>query len=95
MFCAGLDLMEDPLKSTEAHDFNNFLTGIIGNLSLAKLDIQPGHPLVQPLDEMEKAALRAKELTQQLLTFSKGGRPIRKPNKFCVLLQAAYLQTPK
>ena len=60
-----------------AHDFNNFLTGIIGNLSLAKLDVQPGHPLVRPLDEMEKAALRAKELTQQLLTFSKGGEPVK------------------
>jgi PAS domain S-box-containing protein len=61
-----------------AHDFNNFLTGIIGNLSLAKLDIQPGHPVLRPLDEMEKAALRAKELTQQLLTFSKGGEPVRR-----------------
>jgi PAS domain S-box-containing protein len=61
-----------------AHDFNNFLTGIIGNLSLAKLDIQPGHPVLRPLDEMEKAALRAKALTQQLLTFSKGGEPVRR-----------------
>ncbi len=60
-----------------AHDFNNFLTGIIGNLSLAKLDVQPGHPLGRPLEEMERAALRAKELTQQLLTFSKGGEPVK------------------
>jgi PAS domain S-box-containing protein len=60
-----------------AHDFNNFLTGIIGNLSLAKLDLQPGNPMARPMDEMEKAALRAKELTQQLLTFSKGGEPVK------------------
>jgi len=60
-----------------AHDFNNFLTGIIGNLSLANLETQPGHPVLRALNEMEKAAIRAKELTQQLLTFSKGGAPIK------------------
>ncbi len=60
-----------------AHDFNNFLTGIIGNLSLAKMDVQPGHPVGRALGEMEKAALRAKDLTQQLLTFSKGGAPVK------------------
>ncbi|MGD9331402.1 MAG: PAS domain S-box protein, partial [Desulfobacterales bacterium] len=60
-----------------AHDFNNFLTGIIGNLSLAKLDIQPGNSILRTLNEMEKAALRAKDLTQQLLTFSKGGEPVK------------------
>ncbi len=60
-----------------AHDFNNFLTGIVGNLSLAKLDLQTGNPIDRALDEMEKAALRAKELTQQLLTFSKGGEPVK------------------
>ncbi len=60
-----------------AHDFNNFLTGIVGNLSLANLELQSGNPIDRPLEEMEKAALRAKELTQQLLTFSKGGEPVK------------------
>ncbi len=60
-----------------AHDFNNFLTGILGNLSLAKMDLQPGKPMSRSLDEMEKAAVRAKDLTQQLLTFSKGGEPVK------------------
>ena len=60
-----------------AHDFNNFLTGILGNLSLAKLDIKPNDSVARTLDEMEKAALRAKDLTQQLLTFSKGGIPVK------------------
>jgi two-component system cell cycle sensor histidine kinase/response regulator CckA len=60
-----------------AHDFNNFLTGIMGNLSLAKMDIQPGNPVSQALDAMEKAAVKAKDLTQQLLTFSKGGEPVK------------------
>lgn len=62
-----------------AHDFNNFLTGIIGNLSLAKLDVDRADTIAQRLEEMETAALRAKALTEQLLTFSKGGDPIKKP----------------
>jgi signal transduction histidine kinase/CheY-like chemotaxis protein len=59
-----------------AHDFNNILTTILGHLSLAK---QPGaddHP--QLLEEVERAAVRAKDLTRQLLTFSKGGAPIKR-----------------
>ena len=61
-----------------AHDFNNFLTAIIGNLSLAMLDSKSGDQVVARLKEMEKASLQAKDLTQQLLTFSKGGQPVKK-----------------
>jgi PAS domain S-box-containing protein len=61
-----------------AHDFNNFLTAIIGNLSLAKMDSRPGDQVVSWLNEMEKASIQAKNLTQQLLTFSKGGEPVKK-----------------
>jgi PAS domain S-box-containing protein len=61
-----------------AHDFNNFLTAIIGNLSLAKMVTKTGDRVVAWLDEMEKASIQAKNLTQQLLTFSKGGEPIKK-----------------
>jgi len=60
-----------------AHDFNNFLTGIIGNISLAKLKIEPEDEVYEILTESEKAAQSAKSLTQQLLTFSKGGVPIK------------------
>ncbi len=60
-----------------AHDFNNFLTGIIGNLSLVKLDIGPTSNIYDSIKRMESAALRAKDLTQQLLTFSKGGEPVK------------------
>jgi PAS domain S-box-containing protein len=61
-----------------AHDFNNFLTAIIGNLSLAKIECKPGDQVVALLNEMEKASLQAKNLTQQLLTFSRGGEPVKK-----------------
>ena len=69
-----------------AHDFNNFLTGIIGNISLAKLELGPGEKILTQLNEMEKAAMRAQELTQQLLTFSKGGEPIRRPTSMTRLV---------
>ena len=61
-----------------AHDFNNLLTSILGNISLAQLDMQPGGPSYKRLEEAEKASLRARDLTQQLLTFSKGGWPVKK-----------------
>jgi len=61
-----------------AHDFNNVLTAIIGNLALAKLSLHEEQDVLQILDEAEKASLRATNLTQQLLTFSKGGLPIKK-----------------
>jgi PAS domain S-box-containing protein len=61
-----------------AHDFNNLLTGIMGNISLAKVMMNPRDKTYRRLDEAEKAVWRARDLTQQLLTFSKGGAPVRK-----------------
>ncbi len=61
-----------------AHDFNNILTAIIGNISLAMMYASPKSELGVRLTDAEKAALRARDLTQQLLTFSKGGEPIKK-----------------
>ncbi len=64
-----------------AHDFNNILTAIIGNISLIKLRMQNANcpeKLMQLLIKAEQASMRAQGLTQQLLTFSKGGAPIKK-----------------
>lgn len=61
-----------------AHDFNNILTAVIGNLNLAKMDIPAEHKTYSLLESVEKAAWRAKDLTQQLLTFSRGGSPVRR-----------------
>ncbi|HON78918.1 MAG TPA: GAF domain-containing protein [Spirochaetota bacterium] len=60
-----------------AHDFNNLLTIIYGNLSLAKLSESKTSQNYFLLHEAEKASLNAKDLTRQLLTFSKGGAPIK------------------
>jgi two-component system cell cycle sensor histidine kinase/response regulator CckA len=62
-----------------AHDFNNLMTAVIGNISLARLSTKPGDGLYESLEEAEKASSRAQTLTQQLLTFSRGGAPVKKP----------------
>jgi len=60
-----------------AHDFNNILTAIMGNVTLALLDIEALSKAERYLREAERATLRARDLTQQLLTFAKGGDPVR------------------
>lgn len=60
-----------------AHDFNNLLVGIVGNISLAREFVKAEDRIHPLLLGAEKASLRATELTQQLLTFSKGGEPVR------------------
>ncbi len=61
-----------------AHDFNNLLTAIIGQLSLAKYGLDSSHQVFQNITEAEKASLRAQDIAKQLLTFSKGGVPVKK-----------------
>jgi PAS domain S-box-containing protein len=60
-----------------AHDFNNILTGIITNLFMAKLKVKSDQETFQLLAEAEKASFRASKLVRQLLTFSKGGAPVK------------------
>ena len=60
-----------------AHDFNNLLTAIAGNLDLAKLNLGEEHPeVLSNLRDAAAAAIRARDLTHQLLTFAKGGKPL-------------------
>ena len=60
-----------------AHDFNNILTGIMGNLALALRRVDPGHPLWNYLSTAHTAAQRAADLTRKLLTFSRKSQPIK------------------
>lgn len=60
-----------------AHDFNNLLAGILGYVSLAKVVAKVDTPVVPYLTEAEQACQRAAALTHQLLTFAKGGAPVR------------------
>jgi PAS domain S-box-containing protein len=70
-----------------AHDFNNYLHVILSNINLAKMDLPAGHENFEALTEAEKACTWAKDLTQQLITFSKGGAPIKKITALAGLLK--------
>lgn len=59
-----------------AHDFNNMLTAILGNISMVRIDLEDSDKNNTKLVAAENAALQAKSLTKQLLTFSKGGTPV-------------------
>ncbi|PLX47417.1 MAG: hybrid sensor histidine kinase/response regulator [Desulfobulbaceae bacterium] len=72
-----------------AHDFNNLLQAIIGNISLAKMYINPEDKAYERLERTEKASLLAQNLTQQLLTFSKGGEPIKTTTTISDILKDA------
>jgi PAS domain S-box-containing protein len=61
-----------------AHDFNNVLTSIMGNVSMARATLPHAGPPINLLSEAEQACVRARQLTWQLLTFSKGGVPSKK-----------------
>ena len=61
-----------------AHDFNNMLTVIMGNIVLAKMSLNKDDDIYTRLDKAETAINRAKELTDNLLTFSKGGELSKK-----------------
>jgi PAS domain S-box-containing protein len=61
-----------------AHDFNNILTAILGNITLARMFLPPGERAVEKLKVAEQASIRARGLANQLLTFAKGGAPVKK-----------------
>ncbi len=67
-----------------AHDFNNILTAVFANVGLAKMMVNrdtknPNATVVERLSAAEKACVRARDLTKQLLTFAKGGTPVKNP----------------
>jgi nitrogen-specific signal transduction histidine kinase/CheY-like chemotaxis protein len=83
-------LLEEELLKTEkleaigtlaggiAHDFNNLLQGIFGYISMAKMNLGQKEKALAMLEQAEQALHMSVNLTSQLLTFSKGGKPVRK-----------------
>ncbi|MEJ2034023.1 MAG: PAS domain S-box protein [Deltaproteobacteria bacterium] len=61
-----------------AHDFNNILTSILGNIELAQMTLPPESSAAEKIVIAGRACERAKGLSQQLLTFAKGGAPVKK-----------------
>lgn len=72
-----------------AHDFNNLLTVILGNVTLATADERAAAAAGDYLGEIERGARRACELTGQLLTFAKGGNPMRAATALAPVVQSA------
>ncbi len=70
-----------------AHDFNNLLTVIMGYISLAKISIDDPQTALELLNKSEKASWQAKSLTQQLLTFARGGEPVKKTTSIVNLIK--------
>ncbi|MFI5180137.1 MAG: two-component regulator propeller domain-containing protein [Thermoanaerobaculia bacterium] len=84
-----LRLEEERIKSSKleslgllagglAHDFNNILTAAVGHIALARRNSLDSRDASGNLDEVERALMRAKGLTDQIRTFAKGGAPIRR-----------------
>ena len=57
-----------------AHDFNNLLTTILGNCNLASMVVEPGSPACPHLEQIEKASIRAADLTRQMLAYAGKGK---------------------
>jgi signal transduction histidine kinase/ActR/RegA family two-component response regulator len=70
-----------------AHDFNNILTGVLTNVSFVKEATEKKSAHYQLLVDAEYAVLRAKDLTHQLLTFAKGGAPVKKVSSISDILR--------
>jgi PAS domain S-box-containing protein len=72
-----------------AHDFNNILTGILGYLTLAaeRQDEIGDAKLGRHLEQARKASLRARDLIQQMLTFSRGGKGVSRPVEVAGLIE--------
>jgi two-component system, cell cycle sensor histidine kinase and response regulator CckA len=77
-----------------AHDFNNLLTVLLGNLSLAEMRLRGSNALPE-LQTAKQATLQAQNLVQQLLTFARGGAPIKRPTDLSELLEAFFQHHPK
>ncbi|KUO66303.1 MAG: hypothetical protein APF84_17890 [Gracilibacter sp. BRH_c7a] len=70
-----------------AHDFNNLLTVILGNISLAQMNCMKQEKNLEFLAEAENACQQTRDLTMQLLTFAKGGKPIKEVISLVQLLK--------
>ncbi|MDM8517446.1 ATP-binding protein [Desulfobacterales bacterium HSG16] len=72
-----------------AHDFNNLLSVILGNISMVADDLDDDDNISEMLADAHEASLSAKDLTRQLITFSKGGAPVKTRQPIKKLIQKA------
>ncbi|MGB5986184.1 MAG: ATP-binding protein [Desulfobacterales bacterium] len=72
-----------------AHDYNNLLTVIMGNISLAQAHLDPDQDIYGLLEEAQKASEVARDLTEKLITFSRGGLPNKEVLRVAPLIRVA------
>lgn len=70
-----------------ARDFNNYLTSIMGNISIAKMSLHNTRKIHRALNRAEETSIKAAELAAVLLTFSEGGEPINKKNSITDIIR--------
>lgn len=61
-----------------AHDFNNLLTPILGNISLAKMNLDPNSKIYDNLDRAERTSMMARDLVQRFMILAKGIESVKK-----------------
>ncbi len=77
-----------------AHDFNNLLSVILGNISLVQLEVSPQDKIYKFLSDLEKAALKAGEITGKFISFSQGGWLMREKITLSDILKNAMESEP-
>ena len=78
-----------------AHNFNNLLTAILGNLSLAQMDAHPDSLIAEALGEAEAACLKTRDMVAELGTFARGGGPIKKLVRLQPCIRRAVLSATR
>ncbi len=72
-----------------AHDFNNIVTSAMGNISMAKYHLEDNEKIWNYIVEAEEALLKTRDLTHQLLTFTKGGDPLKETASIKEIIESA------
>ena len=72
-----------------AHDYNNLLTAILGNINLAQIGLDPNSKMYSYLDAAETVIMQATKLTRKFITFSKGGSPVKREQEISHVLKTA------
>ena len=73
-----------------AHDFNNLLSVVLGNLELAQCRLDPDSEGSRELEYASRACIKATEIAKQMLIFSKGGDPNRRPESMDAIVREAF-----
>ena len=78
-----------------AHDYNNLMTVIMGNLSIAREGVEKGSFTAHCIDEAERASGKVRDLTHELMSLSLGGGAVKEVGSLTALLKEASRLIPE